>query len=73
MLYETTVKFEEEVKELTKEFMREFATDVFDMDEREFECMKKLFGLLNTSMELVKEQANTIDQINNKLDRLLEK
>ena len=35
--------------------------------------MKKLFGLLNTSMELVKEQANTIDQINNKLDRLLEK
>lgn len=73
MLSETTVKFEEEVKELTKEFMREFATDVFDMDEREFECMKKLFGLLNTSMELVKEQANTIDQINNKLDRLLEK
>ena len=73
MLYETTVKFEEEVKELTKEFMREFATDVFDMDEREFECMKKLFGLLNTSMELVNEQANTIDQINNKLDRLLEK
>ena len=73
MLFETTVKFEEEVKELTKEFMREFATDVFDMDEREFECMKKLFGLLNTSMELVKEQANTIDQINNKLDRLLEK
>ena len=73
MLSETTVKFEEEVKELTKEFMREFATDVFDMDEREFECMKKLFGLLNTSIELVKEQANTIDQINNKLDRLLEK
>ena len=73
MLSETTVKFEEEVKELTKEFMREFATDVFDMDEREFECMKKLFSLLNTSMELVKEQANTIDQINNKLDRLLEK
>ena len=73
MLSETTVKFEEEVNELTKEFMREFATDVFDMDEREFECMKKLFGLLNTSMELVKEQANTIDQINNKLDRLLEK
>lgn len=73
MLSETTIKFEEEVKELTKEFMREFATDVFDMDEREFECMKKLFGLLNTSMELVKEQANTIDQINNKLDRLLEK
>ena len=73
MLSENTVKFEEEVKELTKEFMREFATDVFDMDEREFECMKKLFGLLNTSMELVNEQANTIDQINNKLDRLLEK
>lgn len=73
MLSETTVKFEEEVKELTKEFMREFATDVFDMDEKEFECMKKLFGLLNTSMELVKEEANTIDQINNKLDRLLEK
>ena len=73
MLSETTIKFEEEVKELTKEFMREFATDVFDMDEREFECMKKLFGLLNTSMELVKEEANTIDQINNKLDRLLEK
>ena len=73
MLSETTIKFEEEVKELTKEFTREFATDVFDMDEREFECMKKLFGLLNTSMELVKEQANTIDQINNKLDRLLEK
>lgn len=73
MLSETTIKFEEEVKELTKEFMKEFATDIFDMDERQFDLMKKLFGLLNTSMELVKEQANTIDLINNKLDRLLEK
>lgn len=73
MLYETTVKFEEEVKNLTKGFMKEFATDIFDMDEKQFDLMKKLFGLLNTSMELVKEQANTIDQINNKLDRLLEK
>ena len=73
MLSETTIKFEEEVKELTKEFMREFATDIFDMGEKQFDLMKKLFGLLNTSMELVKEQANTIDQINNKLDRLLEK
>lgn len=73
MLSETTIKFEEEVKELTKEFMREFATDIFDMDEKQFDLMKKLFGLLNTSMELAKEQANTIDQINNKLDRLLEK
>ena len=73
MLYETTVKFEEEVTKLTKGFMKEFATDIFDMDEKQFDLMKKLFGLLNTSMELVKEQANTIDQINNKLDRLLEK
>ena len=73
MLSETTIKFEKEVEELTKEIMKEFATDIFDMDERQFDLMKKCFGLLNTSMELVKEQANTIDQINNKLDRLLEK
>ena len=30
MLSETTIKFEEEVKELTKEVMRELATDVFE-------------------------------------------
>ena len=73
MLSETTIKFEEEVKELTNECMKEYATDIFDMDEKQFDVMKKLVGLRNTSIELVKEQANTTDQINNKLDRLLEK
>lgn len=73
MLLETSIKFEEEVNELKKEFVKEFANDMLDMGEREFTLMKKLFGLLNTSTELMREQAKTIDLIDKKLDRLFEK
>lgn len=69
----TTEKFIDEVNELKKEFMREFAEDMLSMDERSFTLMKKFFGLFETSMELTREQAETIDSMNHKLDLLLER
>ena len=73
MLLETSIKFKDEVNELKKEFIKEIATDVMDMDETGFILMKKLFGLLDTSVDLMHEQAKTIDLIDKKLDRLFEK
>lgn len=73
MLLETSKKFENEVNELMKEFMKPRGLDIMEMDETEFALMKKCLTLVNTAIELTTEQANAIDKIDNKLDRLLAK
>ena len=45
--------------------------DEFDIDTVEF--IKDVFQLCDVSMRLVKEQANSIQEINEKLDKLLER
>lgn len=72
-MLETTNKFIEEVNELKNEFLKEIAGDILDMDDKSINLMKKFFGMFDTSMELCKKQAETIDEMNKKLDRLLEK
>lgn len=73
MLLETTIKFVGEYTEVKELCVREFASDMLSMNPDEFVLMTKLMRLLDTSLDLVREQAETIDSINQKLDRLLEK
>lgn len=70
-----TEKFIEEVNEVKKEFIN----NVFDYDmlkcmgEKEFILMKRLMGLMDTSIDIMVEQAKSMDSINEKLDLLLRK
>ena len=72
MLTVKTNEIIKEVNELKEIFMKQFSTDMFeDMEGDEFVAMKKTFKLMNLSMELAVEQAEVMDAINEKLDKLL--
>lgn len=69
-MLETTNKFVDEVNELKKEFLKEIAEDILTMDANSINLMKKCFGLFDTSIELCKKQAELIDSMNHKLNKL---
>ena len=72
MLVNKTNQLIEEVNELKDSFMTMIGSEMLEsMDESEFVMFKKMFNLMNTSMEVVKEQAEVIESINEKLDKLL--
>jgi len=72
MLVNKTNQLIEEVNELKDSYVRMINSDVFEsMDENTFGIIKKSFNLVNTSMEVMKEQAEVIESINKKLDKLL--
>lgn len=53
---------------------KEFGSDIFDsMSEQEFALFKKLFNIMDVSMEVIEEQATVIQRIDEKLDKLLAK
>lgn len=72
MLVEKTNQFIEEVNELKNSCMSMIVTESLSyMTGTEFDMIKKVFNLMNTSMGVIKEQAEVIESINNKLDKLL--
>lgn len=72
MLVNKTNQLIEEVNELKSSYMEVLGSEMFEyMDENTFGMVKKMFNLMNTSMELMKEQAEVIEGINKKLDKLL--
>ena len=72
MLVNKTNQLIEEVNELKDSYMTVFGSEMFNyMDENTFGLFKKSFDLMNTSMEVIKEQAKVIESINEKLDKLL--
>lgn len=74
MLLRTAVKFENEAKELKKEFMKMITLDdIQDMDEKTIITLKNFFKFIDTSVELMQAQTAMIDLIDKKLDQLLEK
>ena len=74
MLVNKTNQLIEEVNELNDSFMTMIGSQMFNsMNEQEFVMFKKMFNLMNTSMEVVKEQAEVIESIDKKLDKLLSK
>ena len=74
MLVDKTNQLIEEVNELKGSYIKMFGPDMFEyMNEDTFEMVKKMFNLMNTSMEVIKEQAEVIEVIDKKLDKLLER
>lgn len=51
---------------------RSVGPDVFDMDAAEFETAKSAIDMMEAAREFMFEQAATIQEINRKLDKLLE-
>ena len=75
-MLETTNKLIEEMDELKKMVMTEVIhgnidIDIEDMSEIKF--LMKSFQALNLSMRLMKEQAEKLDSMEEKLDKLLSK
>ena len=75
MLYEATKKLVKEANEL-----KELCLDqMFDMDMvetmsgEEFELFKKMYKLVDDSMNLALEQARLFDEMDNKLDKIMKK
>lgn len=75
MLSNVTNNFIEEAKELKNETMRlMFDSDMLNsMGAEEFMFMKRFMNLFDTSIEIVKEQAKMMDDMDRKLDLLLTK
>lgn len=74
MLTERTKLLVEEMKEFMTECYREMGAEtIFEMDSEEFNLVKLAVKLINSSTELVLEQARMLDGIDGKLDRLLNK
>ena len=72
MLVEKTNQLIEETNKLKDLCFKQIYSDILeDMDDEILVLYTKMFKLLNTSMEVVKEQAEVIESINNKLDELL--
>ena len=72
MLVEKTNQLIEETNELKDLCFKQIYSDILeDMDDENIVLYAKMFKLLNTSMEVIKEQAEVIESINNKLDELL--
>ena len=75
-MLETSNKLIEEMDELKKMVMTEVVNgnidiDIEDMSEIKF--LMKSFKALNLSMRLMKEQAEKLDSMEEKLDKLLSK
>ena len=67
-------EYAEGVKKTTEEFKKFFGTMVLeeDFEPEHLEMLQNMFGLIELSNKLVVAQANTIQEINEKLDLLLE-
>ncbi len=67
-------EYAEGVKKTTEEFKKFFGTMVLeeDFEPEHLEMLQNMFGMIELSNKLVVAQANTIQEIDEKLDRLLE-
>lgn len=74
MLVDKTKELIDKVDEFMKEGIKQMVdvADLMDMDTEEFEMMKKYKEFMDLSKELLVEQAKTLDDINTKLDLLIE-
>ena len=65
----------EEINEVKKLYIREFIDEdeLKNMDHQEFELVQKMLKIIDLSMDLVHEEMKAIDEIDSKLDKLLEK
>lgn len=71
----TANEYAEGVEKMTEVFKEKFGALVFDedVDTDLLDLMKGMFGMIDISTRLIREQAETIQEINEKLDTLLVK
>lgn len=72
---EAMEKFENAVNELMDMSKRELGQIVFeeDMDDRAISVLRMSFNLVDASMELMQAQTKLMIEMNEKLDKLVEK
>lgn len=65
----------EEINEVKKLYIRELIDEdeLKSMDYQEFELVQKMLKIIDLAMDLVHEEMKAIDEIDSKLDKLLEK
>ena len=67
------MEYKEQVNEAKTSLLKLIpAESILEMDTEGIEALKKMLKLLDTSMTFVVEQAETINEINEKLDLLLD-
>ena len=71
MLNVSLEDFKKNGENLNKMLKKMAAEDIDTMDQQTFETIQAVLGLMKASTELIAEQAKVIDEMNNKLDKLL--
>lgn len=73
MLVNKSNQLIEEVKEVKDLYLKQIGSGIVYMDDDTIALYQKSFKLLDTSMEVLIEEAEIIESINKKLDKLLKK
>lgn len=71
MLKESLENFKKEEERLTVVLKKEATKDIESMDSDTFEAIQAVFGFMKASTDLIEEQTKVLDQMNEKLDKLL--
>ena len=71
MLVNKTYQLIKEVNEVKDLCLKQIGSQIEYIDDDTFVLYQKMFNLLNTSMEVIEEQAAVIESIDKKLDKLL--
>ena len=70
----TVKEYVDGVEKMTEEMKKLFGAMVIEeeFEPEHLELLQKMFGMIEVSNRLVRDQAYTIQEINDKLDKLLE-
>ena len=71
MLNANLEDFKKNGENLNKTLKKMAAEDIDTMDQQTFETIQAVLGFRKAWTELIAEQAKVIDEMNNKLDKLL--
>lgn len=73
-MLETAMKMEKKMDEMMRLLTARIrAEDIFSIDSDDFAVLKASLELIDISKKMMVEQAKTIDEMNRKLDVILEK
>lgn len=65
-------KFNENLDEVKRVALQGVMPDMLDMSVSDFEAMQAMMRLMGSALKLITKQAEMIDQINNKLDYMID-
>ena len=71
MLNTSLEDFKKNGENLNKTLKKMAAEDIDTMDQQTFETIQAVLGFMKASIDLIAEQTKAIDEMNNKLDKLL--